>query len=65
MAEINRAGARVAREAREQAETPALLVAGSVAPVTPTGYHGQISAPELRDAFREQIAALAEAGSTC
>jgi methionine synthase / methylenetetrahydrofolate reductase(NADPH) len=61
VAEINRAGARVAREAREQADAPALLVAGSVAPVTPTGYHGQISGPELRGAFREQIAALAEA----
>ena len=60
--EINRAGARVAREAREQAELPSLLVAGSVAPVTPTGYHGQISAADLREAFREQIAALAEAG---
>src|SRR5215211_5556138 len=62
MAEINRAGARVAREAREQAEMPSLLVAGSVAPVTPTGYHGQISGADLRGAFREQIAALAEAG---
>ena len=60
--EINRAGARVAREAREQAEAPSLLVAGSIAPATPTGYHGQISAAELRGAFREQIAALAEAG---
>lgn len=60
--EINRAGARVAREAREQAEAPSLLVAGSIAPATPTGYHGQISAAELRAAFREQIAALAEAG---
>jgi homocysteine S-methyltransferase len=60
--EINRAGVRVAREAREQAEAPSLLVAGSVAPVTPTGYHGHISGPELRSAFREQIAALVEAG---
>jgi methionine synthase / methylenetetrahydrofolate reductase(NADPH) len=62
VAEINLAGARVAREAREQAEAPSVLVAGSVAPATPTGYHGQISGTELREAFREQIAALAEAG---
>jgi len=62
VAEINRAGARVARAAREQAEAPSLLVAGSVAPATPTGYHGQIAGPDLRAAFREQIAALAEAG---
>ena len=60
--EINRTGARVAREAREQAGAPSLLVAGSVAPATPTGYHGQISASDLRAAFREQVAALAEAG---
>ena len=33
-----------------------------MAPATPTGYHGQISASDLRAAFREQVAALAEAG---
>jgi homocysteine S-methyltransferase len=62
VAEINRAGARVAREARERSGGSSLLVAGSVGPVTPTGHHGQISVPELRGAFREQVAALVEAG---
>jgi len=62
VAEINRAGVRVARQAREQAEAPSVLVAGSVAPATGTGHVGQIAPAELRDAFREQIAALVEAG---
>src|SRR5215213_4747645 len=59
---INRAGVRVAQQAREQAEADAVLIAGSVAPATPTGHVGQIAASELRDVFREQIAALVDAG---
>lgn len=60
--EINRASVRLARQAREQAEAPSVLVAGSVAPATPTAHVGQIPTAELRDAFREQIGALVEAG---
>jgi homocysteine S-methyltransferase len=62
VSEINLAGARVAREAREHAGADSVLVAGSVAPVTPTGSHSQIPAADLRAAFEEQIAALARAG---
>ncbi|MFN8634179.1 MAG: bifunctional homocysteine S-methyltransferase/methylenetetrahydrofolate reductase [Chloroflexota bacterium] len=62
VAEINRAGARVAREARERAGASSVLVAGSVAPATPTASHAQIPAADLRAAFEEQIAALVEAG---
>src|ERR1700730_10046445 len=36
-AEWNRAGARLAREAQEQADQPSLLVAGSVSSATPAG----------------------------
>jgi homocysteine S-methyltransferase len=60
--EINRASVRLARQAREQAEAPAVLVAGSVAPATPTAHLGQIPAAELGEAFREQIGALIESG---
>jgi methionine synthase I (cobalamin-dependent)/5,10-methylenetetrahydrofolate reductase len=63
-AELNREGARLAREAREQAQpqTPSLLVAGSVSPATPAGLGQRMSGRELRDAFREQIEALYEGG---
>ena len=60
--EVNRAGARVAREAIAQAGTPGLLVAGSVSPATPAGLGHRIAARELREAFREQIEALLEGG---
>jgi methionine synthase I (cobalamin-dependent)/5,10-methylenetetrahydrofolate reductase len=61
-AELNRAGVRLAREAQEQAESPWLLVAGSVSPATPAGLAHRLPARELRDAFREQIEALLEGG---
>ncbi|HEY1297481.1 MAG TPA: bifunctional homocysteine S-methyltransferase/methylenetetrahydrofolate reductase [Chloroflexota bacterium] len=56
--ELNRAGARLAREARDQAPRPGLLVAGSISPATPAGLGQRLAARELRDAFREQIDAL-------
>src|SRR5438067_1808327 len=62
VSEINRAGVWVAHQAREQSDVPSLLVAGSVASVTPTGYLGPIPRPALRGAFRDQIAALIDAG---
>src|SRR5438067_9055024 len=37
VAELNRAGARLAREVQQRAERPGILVAGSVSPVTPAG----------------------------
>jgi len=61
VAEINAASVRVAREAVAAAERP-VLVAGSVGPATPASSRGRISPAVLREAFREQIAALAEAG---
>jgi methionine synthase / methylenetetrahydrofolate reductase(NADPH) len=60
--ELNRAGARLAREAREQATRSALLVAGSVSPATAAGLGQRLSARELRDAFQEQIEALYDGG---
>src|SRR5205085_3181298 len=60
--EINRAGARLAREAREQSAAPGLLVAGSVSPATPGGQGHRLAARELRDAFREQIEGLYDGG---
>src|SRR6266516_1067343 len=60
--EINRAGARLAREAREQSAAPALLIAGSVSPATPGGLGHRLAARELREAFREQIEALYNGG---
>jgi methionine synthase / methylenetetrahydrofolate reductase(NADPH) len=61
-AEVNRAGVRVAREALEQAELAALLVAGSVSPATTAGLGQRLAVRELRDAFREQIEALCDGG---
>jgi homocysteine S-methyltransferase len=62
VSEINRAGVWVAHEARAQSGVASLLVAGSVAPVTPTGHHGPIPRSALRSAFREQIVPLIDAG---
>jgi len=59
--ELNRAGARLAREARDEAGAVDVLVAGSISPATPASGH-RVSARELRDAFREQIEGLAEGG---
>jgi methionine synthase I (cobalamin-dependent)/5,10-methylenetetrahydrofolate reductase len=61
VAEINAASVRVAREAAAAADHP-VLVAGSVGPATPASSRGRISAAVLREAFREQMAALAEGG---
>jgi homocysteine S-methyltransferase len=61
-AELNRAGARAALDAREQAGRPDALVAGSVSPATPAGLSHRLPVRELRDAFREQLEALYEAG---
>lgn len=62
IAEINLAGVRLAREACEQSGIPSLLVAGSVSPATPAGLGHRLSTRELRDAFKEQVAALLEGG---
>lgn len=62
VAEINRAGVALAREARSAVGAPA-FIAGSVGPLgrnlVPLG---RVSVDEARAAFAEQIAALAEAG---
>jgi methionine synthase / methylenetetrahydrofolate reductase(NADPH) len=58
--EINRVGARLAREAAKSFD---VWVAGSVGPLgTRIEPLGKTSYEEARDAFREQIAALAEGG---
>src|ERR671936_3214314 len=62
VAELNRAGVRVAREAQRQAGLAMLLVAGSVSPATPAGLRRRLPVRELRDAFREQIEALCGGG---
>lgn len=61
VAEINIAGARLAREAAAAANAN-VLVAGSVSPVTPTGSHGRLGDSAIRGAFKEQITALVEGG---
>src|ERR1041385_554463 len=60
VAQLNKAGARGARHAREEAAATGLLVAGSVSPAAPAGQ--RLAARELREAFREQIEALYEGG---
>jgi homocysteine S-methyltransferase len=60
VAEINRAGARLAREAAKSFD---VWVAGSVGPLgTRIEPLGKTSFQEARDAFRQQIEALAEGG---
>lgn len=61
VAAINHAAARVAREA-VAASGRAVLVAGSVGPATPPNARGRIAQAVLREAFAEQVAALAEGG---
>ncbi|GAB4561072.1 MAG: bifunctional homocysteine S-methyltransferase/methylenetetrahydrofolate reductase [Anaerolineae bacterium] len=60
--EINQAGARLAIRAAREGRRP-VFVAGSVGPL---GQHiapwGKLSPSEVTEAFREQIAALADAG---
>ena len=62
VAELNHAGVRAAREAQQQAGMAALLIAGSISPATPAGLGQRLPLRDLRDAFREQIEALHEAG---
>ena len=61
VAEINLAAVRVARAAVAASERP-VLVAGSVGPAMRTFSWRHTDPGALRDAFREQIAALAEGG---
>jgi homocysteine S-methyltransferase len=61
-AQLNRAGARVARQARDESAVQGLLVAGSVSPATPAGLAHRVTTKELREAFREQIEALYDGG---
>ena len=59
VAEINAASVRIAREAAAAADRT-VLIAGSVGPATPASSRGRLSGSVLHEAFREQIAALAE-----
>ncbi len=60
VAEINRAGARLAREAARGADRP-VYVAGSIGPLASISTTGEGMTPdEKRDAYREHIAALLE-----
>jgi methionine synthase I (cobalamin-dependent)/5,10-methylenetetrahydrofolate reductase len=60
--ELNRAGAKIAREARELAERP-IYLAGSMGPLgSPLAPLGDIGASDARAAFREQAEALLETG---
>ncbi|MCD2188744.1 homocysteine S-methyltransferase family protein [Actinomycetospora soli] len=59
--EINVVAARLAREARDDAERPA-FVAGSVSPATSPRLAGPVDPAAVRSALREQAAALAEGG---
>src|SRR5688572_3153786 len=61
VAEINHAAVRAARDAVATSDRQ-VLVAGSVGPATPTNSRGRTSGAVLRESFREQIAALVEAG---
>ncbi len=60
--ELNRAGAKVAKEARDVAGAP-VFIAGSVGPLgKPLKPFGIVSAEEAYEAFREQVEALVEGG---
>lgn len=59
--EINLAAARLAREAAGGANRR-VLVAGAVGPATTTAVWRHADPAAVRDAFREQVAALAEGG---
>lgn len=60
--ELNRAGAKIAREARELSEK-FIFLAGSIGPLGfPLAPLGSIQASDARDAFREQAEAILEAG---
>jgi homocysteine S-methyltransferase len=60
--ELNRTGAKIAREARELSER-SIFLAGSIGPLGfPLAPLGDIQASDARDAFREQAEALLETG---
>ena len=62
VAEINRAGVEIARQARRNVRQPA-FIAGSVGPLGRNlAPLGRLRPEEAREAFAEQIAALVEAG---
>ncbi len=62
VAEFNRAAVALAQQAAREADRP-IWIAGSVGPLgVPLAPLGRVKAVEAREAFREQIAALAEAG---
>ncbi len=59
---LNRSAVALARQAAAEADRP-VWIAGSVGPLgVPLAPLGRVRAVEAREAFREQIAALAEAG---
>ena len=62
--ELNRAAARLARQAADDVATPdrPRWVAGSIGPGTKFPTLGQIRYADLRDAYQEQAAALIEGG---
>src|SRR5215831_2062427 len=60
-AAINRAGARIARDAAEAAGRP-VFVAGSVSPAVTVGQRGRVGADARAEAVREQVEALVEGG---
>jgi homocysteine S-methyltransferase len=59
--EINRAGAGLARAAAD-ASDHAVLVAGSVSPITPPSARGKLAPAAIHAAFREQMTGLYEGG---
>lgn len=62
VADLNRAGVALARQAAAEAGRP-VWIAGSVGPLgVPLAPLGRVRAAEAREAFREQIQALVEAG---
>ncbi len=64
LAEINRAGVRLARQAAEAAFRPNVYVAASVGPLgVRLAPIGRVPAQQAHEAFREQIEVLCEAGA--
>ena len=62
--EINRAGVELARAAIESVGRPDVLIAGSVGPLgARLAPYGRVLPEAAREAFAEQISALAEAGA--
>lgn len=61
VADINRAGARIARDVRSHAGRP-VFVAGSVGPAVSAGQRGRVDAGDRVAALREQVGALAASG---